>query len=55
MDMSLYTLMSFIQIHVYYFIFHNALFVNNLLISNENVIYLITTNYLIELNNKLLI
>jgi hypothetical protein len=34
MDMSLYTSMSSIQIHVYYLIFHNELFVNNLLISN---------------------
>jgi len=34
MDMSLYTSMLSTQIHVYYLIFHNELFVNNLLISN---------------------
>jgi hypothetical protein len=34
MDMSLYNSMSIIQIHVYCLIFHNELFVNNLLISN---------------------
>jgi len=34
MNMSLYTSMYYIQIHVYYLIFHNELFVNNLLISN---------------------
>jgi hypothetical protein len=34
MDMSIYTLRSFTQIHVYYLIFHNELLVNNLLIRN---------------------
>jgi hypothetical protein len=34
MDMFLYTLMSYTQIHVYYLIFHNELFVHNLLIIN---------------------
>jgi len=34
MDMSLYTLMYLIQIHVYYLIFHNKLFFHNLLIIN---------------------
>jgi hypothetical protein len=34
MDMSLYTLMSSNQIHVYYLTFHNELFVDNLLIIN---------------------
>jgi hypothetical protein len=34
MDMSLYTLMSSNQIHIYYLIFHNELFVNILLIIN---------------------
>jgi len=34
MEMILYTLMSFTQIHVYYLIFHNELFVHNLLINN---------------------
>jgi len=32
--------MSYTQIHVYYLIFHNELFVNNLLISKKYVIYL---------------
>jgi len=34
MDMFMYTLMSSTQIHVYYLIFHNELFVNNILINN---------------------
>jgi hypothetical protein len=34
MDMSLYTSMSPTQIHAYYLIFHNELFVNDLLINN---------------------
>jgi hypothetical protein len=34
MDMFLYVSMSFIQIDVYYLIFHSELFVDNLLISN---------------------
>jgi len=34
MDISLCTSMSSTQIHVYYLIFHNELFVDNLLINN---------------------
>jgi hypothetical protein len=34
MDMSLYTSMYFIQIHVYYLIFHNEIIFNNLIIIN---------------------
>jgi hypothetical protein len=34
MNMSLYTSMSSTQIHAYYLIFHNQLFVTNFLISN---------------------
>jgi hypothetical protein len=34
MDMSLYTSISIIQIHVYYSMFHNELFVDTLLIIN---------------------
>jgi len=34
MDMCIYILMSFIQIHVYYLMIHNELFVNNLIINN---------------------
>jgi hypothetical protein len=34
MNMSLYTSMSFTQIHVYYLIFQNELFVTNFLINN---------------------
>jgi hypothetical protein len=33
MDMSIYTLIAFTQIHVYNLIFHNELLVNNLLIN----------------------
>jgi len=34
MDISLYTLMFFTQIHVYYLISYNEIFDNNLLIGN---------------------
>jgi hypothetical protein len=34
MNISLYTSISFTQIHVYYLIFQNELFVTNFLISN---------------------
>jgi hypothetical protein len=44
MNMYLYTSMSFTQIHVYYLIFQNELFVIKFLISNYYVIYLITMN-----------
>jgi hypothetical protein len=37
MDMSLYTLMFSIQIHVYYLIFDNELFVSNLSNINQHV------------------
>jgi len=55
MHMSLYTSMSYTQIEVYYLLFHNEIFVNNLLISNYYVIYLIIMNYLIKLNYKIFI
>jgi hypothetical protein len=49
MDMFLYTSMFSIQIHVYYLIINNELFVNNLLIY---IIYSIIMNWLMKLNNK---
>jgi len=45
--------MSSIQIHVYCLIFYNEIFLNNLLINNYNVIYLITINQLIKLKNQI--
>jgi hypothetical protein len=44
MNMFLYTSMYSIQIHVYYLIFHNELFLTKILISFKYVIYFITMN-----------